>query len=280
MALRRKQGLCYNCDEPYVRGHKCARLFFLEASDYIVEDPDDGDAAQEVQATEPPPFDAKAPMIFLSAITGIRTEETMQLRVHIGQHEFTTLLDSGSMHNFISAGAAQRVGLIFSHSAGAHVVVVNGDRVACRGLAHDVGVQIRAEDFKVDCYSIPLDCYDMVLGIAWLRTLGPILWDFDALWMAFTRHGRRVLWKGLGAPRSSAQCAGRIHAGHLYTAKGTEGALLERLLDAYDDVFAAPTGLPPARPCDHRIHLKPTTDPVAVRPYRYPTPERRTGEAV
>ena len=38
MALRRKQGLCYNCDEPYVRGHKCARLFFLEA-------PDDDDAA-------------------------------------------------------------------------------------------------------------------------------------------------------------------------------------------------------------------------------------------
>jgi hypothetical protein len=44
MAERRKQGLCYNCDEPYVRGHKCARLFFLEASDYIVEEPDEADA--------------------------------------------------------------------------------------------------------------------------------------------------------------------------------------------------------------------------------------------
>jgi len=43
MALRRKQGLCYNCDEPYVRGHKCARLFFLEVADYIVEEPDDAD---------------------------------------------------------------------------------------------------------------------------------------------------------------------------------------------------------------------------------------------
>jgi hypothetical protein len=36
MAERRKQGLCYNCDEPYVQGHKCARLFFLEAADYTV----------------------------------------------------------------------------------------------------------------------------------------------------------------------------------------------------------------------------------------------------
>jgi hypothetical protein len=44
MAERRKQGLCYNCNEPYVRGHKCVRLFFLEASDYIVEEPDGADA--------------------------------------------------------------------------------------------------------------------------------------------------------------------------------------------------------------------------------------------
>lgn len=39
MVERRKQGLYYNCDEPYVQGHKCARLFYLEASDYIMEEP-------------------------------------------------------------------------------------------------------------------------------------------------------------------------------------------------------------------------------------------------
>jgi hypothetical protein len=29
--------LCFNCDEPYVRGHACKRLFYLEADDYIDE---------------------------------------------------------------------------------------------------------------------------------------------------------------------------------------------------------------------------------------------------
>jgi hypothetical protein len=81
MALRRKQGLCYNCDEPYVRGDKCARLFFLEASDYIAEELGDCDAAPDGPVTEMPSFDPEAPMISLSTITGIRTEETMQLRV-------------------------------------------------------------------------------------------------------------------------------------------------------------------------------------------------------
>jgi len=37
MSERRKMGLCYNCDEPYVQGHKCAWLFYLEVSDYLVE---------------------------------------------------------------------------------------------------------------------------------------------------------------------------------------------------------------------------------------------------
>jgi hypothetical protein len=35
MLERRRQGLCYNCDEPYVRGHKCQRLFYLEMADYL-----------------------------------------------------------------------------------------------------------------------------------------------------------------------------------------------------------------------------------------------------
>jgi hypothetical protein len=35
---RRRQGLCYNCDEPYVRGHQCKRLFYLESADFLDDD--------------------------------------------------------------------------------------------------------------------------------------------------------------------------------------------------------------------------------------------------
>jgi hypothetical protein len=61
----------------------------------------------------------------------------------------------------------------------------NGVCVACCGLAHDVRIWIVDEVFSINCYSIPIDSYDMVLGIMFLRTLGPILWDFDDLCMAF-----------------------------------------------------------------------------------------------
>ena len=44
-----------------------------------------------------------------------------------------------------------------------------------RGLAKDVAIRIADEQFSIDCYSIPIDGYDMVLGITFLRTMGPIL---------------------------------------------------------------------------------------------------------
>jgi hypothetical protein len=46
--------------------------------------------------------------------------------------------------------------------------------------------------------------------------------------------------------------------------------VLDAMLTSFDDLFREPRGLPPQRPCDHRIHLLPTTAPIAVQPYRYP----------
>ena len=46
---------------------------------------------------------------------------------------------------------------------------------------------------------------------------------------------------------------------------------LEQLLNDYDDVFQEPSGLPPERLHEHKIILKNGTEPINVRPYRYPT---------
>ena len=105
----------------------------------------------------------------------------------------------------------------------------------------------------------------MVLGVTFLRTLGPILWDFDDLCMAFSRGGRRVFWRGIGSTQHDVQSTQRLHA-----LRQDGPALMERLLQSFEDLFAEPQGLPPVRSCDNRIHLQPNTAPVAVRPYRYP----------
>lgn len=63
---------------------------------------------------------------------------------------------------------------------------------------------------------------------------------------------------------------------------GAQGAVAEKLglmqipgsllptISKYEKVFAKPSGLPPSRGCEHSINLKTGSDPVGVRPYRYP----------
>ena len=46
-------------------------------------------------------------------------------------------------------------------------------------------------------FALTLGRYDVVLGTQWLRTLGPILWDFVELWMQFSPDGHNHTLKGL-----------------------------------------------------------------------------------
>lgn len=46
----------------------------------------------------------------------------------------------------------------------------------------------------------------------------------------------------------------------------------------FQGIFDEPTGLPQKRQIDHQIVLKEGTDPVSVRPYRYPHFEKEEVE--
>lgn len=76
----------------------------------------------------------------------------------------------------------------------------------------------------MDCYSITLDKWDMVLSVMFLPALGPILCDFDDLCMAFTHEGRRVFWQGIGSTRHDVQSTRRLNVIH------NEPTLLDTLL--------------------------------------------------
>ena len=66
-------------------------------------------------------------------------------------------------------------------------------------------ISIAGEEFRVDLYIMPLAGYDLVLGTQWMVTLGPIVWDFTARTMAFTRRDRVVCWTEVGAPGPSTR---------------------------------------------------------------------------
>lgn len=63
--------------------------------------------------------------------------------------------------------------------------VANGKRVPSSGVCGAIPILIGQERFYVDIFMIALNGYEMVLGCQWLRTLGPILWDFTVKSVSF-----------------------------------------------------------------------------------------------
>jgi hypothetical protein len=102
MEERCRLSLCFNCNEKFGRGHNqvCQRLLLLD----LAAADDDTDAAS-VDPANP------APKMLLHAVTGVHTNNTMQVRLQLGGVNVHALIDSGSMHIFIAKKVASRTGL-------------------------------------------------------------------------------------------------------------------------------------------------------------------------
>jgi hypothetical protein len=196
--------------------------------------------------------------ISMHALPSVAPSDTLRLSVKINGVELTALVDSGSTHTFIHDEVARRVGLDITHRPDLMVTVAKGTRLRSSGICSSTTVGIHGEQFAIDCYALALDGFDVVLGVQWLKTLGPITWEFEALSMSYWYKGRALLWHGIGGSSVS-----------LATLTATRD-LMDALLQDYADIFAEPHGLLPARRHDHHIHLLPGTAPIAVSPCHYP----------
>jgi hypothetical protein len=137
------------------------------------------------------------------------------------------------------------------------VKVASGERLQSYGACKATKVLVQGESCIMNCYALPLKGFDVILGVQWLKLLGPIMWDFAALTMAFVRELRSVHLVGCGGTPSA-----------LYSQHPTKD-IMDTLLKSYSNIFEEPRGLPPQWSHDHHIHLMPGMLPIAVQPYRY-----------
>jgi hypothetical protein len=157
----------------------CAHLFYLETVDdaevEALTTELNATTLSEVGVTTYGPVDATAFIVSLHAMAGIKMAKTMLLSVMIHGERLTALVDTGSTHNFLSRDAMRRLALQPASAEKFSVTVANGDRLACQGVARQVPVLIGDGPFSIDCVVIDLGCYDFILGVDFLSTLGPIL---------------------------------------------------------------------------------------------------------
>jgi hypothetical protein len=117
----------------------------------------------------------------------------MQILVIINGAHLSALLDSGSTNNCGLGGTSAR-GCPADRTTRSPCRSANGDQVHSSGCCKGLQMVIGDKPFLIDCYSLDLGSYDMVLRVQWLESLGPILWAFGQRTLTFVRNGHRVLW--------------------------------------------------------------------------------------
>jgi hypothetical protein len=65
------------------------------------------------------------------------------------------------------------------------------------GHCENVHLQIGDYSLKSHMFSIEMGGCDIVLGVEWLQTLGPITMDFKELYMSFQKVGCRYTFQGI-----------------------------------------------------------------------------------
>ncbi|XP_021596651.1 uncharacterized protein LOC110603257 [Manihot esculenta] len=274
---RKKLGLCFKCNEKFGLGHRCKKLFSIQA---VLEESDD-DMEMEIEEQD----QTEVPAISLHAISGFEGPDKMRLRGKLANQFGTILVDSGSTHNFVSEKFARKAGIEPTTSKKIKVLVASGEELMSSGKCTQTEILIQGVPIIVDLYILPLEGYDVVLGTQWLRTLGTIIWDFSDLLMTFNLDGKQVILQGSIVPDNQLISAYRMEhliqfakKGFLLQIIGDQSdspeipklhPQIQAFLDKFRVVANEPVGLPPQWLHDHKIPLK-NSEPISVRPYRYP----------
>lgn len=288
---KRAKGICFWCDAKYEPGHKCrgktSQLYHIEVEE--IEDCEEQVLEQQGDDIKIDTCDSQCAHISVQAMDGMAAFQTMRVEAHHGKKTLQLLLDTGSTHNFIDTSKALKLDCKVEPMEPMWVKVADGGQLQCSSIIRDFTWKMQGSEFKADVLLLPLSGSDLVLGIQWFSALGPVLWDFKNLTMEFQNEGKKIKLRGATGKKLKGLHSSKLNK--LINSTGeismlqlipqgaslTTGNInnsdpsLSKLLHTYESVFVAPTTLPPSRPrFDHQIPLKDGTNPINLRPYRYP----------
>jgi len=154
----------------------------------------------------------------------------------------------------------------------ASVKVANGQLLQCTSLIVDYQFSLGDHIFKHDLRVLPLESYDLILGMDWLELYSPMEVHWKSKRLSFTVDGDTVILQGLTAPHDDDIVIQLLAVdvtdnSELVTELPPE---ISAVLQKFPQVFTVPNSLPPQRACDHSIPLISGAQPVNIRAYCYP----------
>ena len=136
-------------------------------------------------------------------------------------------------------------------------MVANREKINCNGQCQALTLNIQGQTVTTDYYIFPVTACQLVLGVQWLETLGPIEMDFKRLTMSYKKHGGTYTLQGLKQADIGVLTNKEFHGlqgvGYFFQISPTYPGNnivscppeMQHLISTFSHVFKPPTRLPP-----------------------------------
>ncbi|RZS28232.1 hypothetical protein BHM03_00061801 [Ensete ventricosum] len=98
----------------------------------------------------------------------------MKVRGLLKQQPITVLIDTGSTNNFMNSKVAVRMALLIEDCNILDVKVTDEQILKCDRRCLRVKLLLQDQEIIANFFLLPLDDYEVVLGIEWLVTLDDV----------------------------------------------------------------------------------------------------------
>jgi hypothetical protein len=169
------------------------------------------------------------------------------------------------------------------------VEVAGGSTMPCNRYIPGMKLTLGRHELVQDVYVVDLPDTNIILGVQWLNTLGPITTNYKNMEMSFTEEGgQKIMLWGMTGNATKVVMAKRmdsifqteeiVYAAEcrISTRVDKQGKVhytleIQEILDKHHKVFGPiPPGVPLDRGFENIIELEEGAKPVITTPYRHP----------
>ena len=152
-------------------------------------------------------------MATLASISGVPKYNTFRMRGVLQGQRVSVLIDGGASHNFIYATLLKRRHIPTVEFEGFKVEVASESIMPCDRYIMGMNLTLGRHNLIQDVYVMDLSNTNIILGVQWLNTLGPITTNYKNMEMSFTEEGgRKIILQGMTGNVAKVVTAKRMEA--------------------------------------------------------------------
>jgi hypothetical protein len=199
------------------------------------------------------------------------------------------LIDGGASHNFIGSALLRRSHIPTIEFEGFKVEVAGGRTMPCDRYIPSMKLTLGRHELIHDVYVMDLPDTNIILGVQWLSTLGPITTNYKTMEMSLSEEGgRKVVLRGMTGKSAKVVTTKRMEAifrreeivyaaeCRISTCVDEQGKVqytqeIQEIIDKHNKMFGPiPPGVPPDKGFEHIIELETRAKSIITTPYRHP----------